>query len=79
MRDILLSVFVYVAFNYILWGFFSLICGDDVFSAWCEENKEYFDVPLLIRIRRLLNAYVVIGFTTIPVTIVLLIERFLRK
>lgn len=79
MRNILLSVFVYMAFNYILWGFCALICGDEVYDAWHEENKEYFDVPLLIRVRRLIKFYITVGFITIPVTIVLMIERFLKK
>lgn len=79
MKNILFSVLVYMALNYILWGFCWLICGDEVFNAWREEHSEYFDGPLSLRVKRLMTLYATIGFISIPVTIVLLIERFLKK
>jgi len=79
MRTFLLSVFIYLAFNYVEYALLLLVCGNEVFDTWYEEHKEYFEGPLLVRIRRLIKFYIAVGFILIPVTIVLMIDRFLRK
>ena len=79
MRTFLLSVFVYMAFNYVEYALLLLVCGNEFFDTWYEEHKEYFEVSLLIRIGRLMKFYITVGFIMIPVTIVLMIDHFLRK
>lgn len=75
MRTFLLSVFVYMSFNYVVYAFFWLICGNEDWDTWHED----FYAPLLLRIKRLIKFYIRAGFITIPVALVLLMDRFIDK
>lgn len=77
MRDILLTIFVYMALNYILYAFALLICGEDEYAA--ALRKGGLGLPLSKRIKILLIYYLCFGWFSIPVAIVSLIERIIKK